>query len=130
MMLESCSTLTWKNLGFSYLARQSPLVFHRPHTQEQGCLSHMQMLSCGRYSFSSIRLFLGKAFRQSKENSPGEAATGPALWLALAWLVPASHSDLGGVVTDFPAVFVSVFHFFKKRGVVILAHISEIPMII
>lgn len=96
-------------LGFSYLARQWQ-VFCRPHTQEQGCLSHMQMLNCGRYSFSSIRLFLGKAFRQSKENSPGEAA-GPALWLALAWLVPASRSDLGSVATDFPAGFVFVFHF-------------------
>lgn len=102
-------------------------MFHRPHTQEQGYLSHVQMLSCGRYSFSSIRLLLGKAFRQSKENSPGEGS-GPALWLAMAWLVPASGSDLGGVATDFPAGFVSVFHF--SRGGCDFDSVSEIPVII
>lgn len=64
------------------------------HTHRSGAVCHWtQMPSCGRYSFSSIRLFLGRTFRQSKENSPG-AAFGPALWLILCWLVSGSCSDL------------------------------------
>lgn len=64
------------------------------HTHRSGVVCHWtQMPSCGRYSFSSIRLFLGRTFRQSKENSPG-AAFGPALWLILCRLISGSCTDL------------------------------------
>lgn len=67
------------------------------HTHRSRAVCHRtQMPSCGRDSFSSIRLFLGKTFRQSKENSPG-TAFGPALWLMLCWFVSGSCSDLVGL---------------------------------
>lgn len=116
------------SLGFSHLARHGHPMCSTGHTHRSRAVCHStQMLSCGRYSFSAVLLFLGKTFRQSKENSPGEAF-GPALWLALAWLVSASRSDLGGLDPAFLAVFVSVFHF--RRGFVILVHVCEIPVTI
>lgn len=70
------------------------------HTHRSWAVCHRtQMPSCGRYSFSSIRLFLGRTFQQSKENSPG-AAFGPALWLMVCRPVSGSCSDLVGL--NFP----------------------------
>lgn len=79
------------------------------HTHRSRAVCHRtQMPSCGRDSFSSIRLFLGKTFRQSKENSPG-TAFGPALWLTLCLCVSSgSRSDLAGLDTAFPEVCLSV----------------------
>lgn len=71
------------------------------HTHRNRAVCHQtQMPSCGRYSFSSISLLLGKIFRQSKENSPGTAFV-PALWLILRRLVSRSCSDLLGLLLPY-----------------------------
>lgn len=81
---------------------RASLVFFpwcRPHTQEQGCHHRTQMPSCGRYSFSSIRLFLGRTCRPCKENSPG-AGFGPASWsppCRFIWFLP---PGLGHCLSD------------------------------
>lgn len=83
MVLELCSSLPSKNIfRFSpVLPSHSLLSFSMcstGHTHRSGTVCHRtQMPSCGRYSFSSIRLLLGKTFRQSKENSPGAALGRP-----------------------------------------------------
>lgn len=113
---------------FSHFARHSHSMCSIGHTHRGRAVCHSpQMLSCGIYLFSGILLFLGKTFRQYKENSTREGFW-PALWLILAWLVSASCSDLGGLAPAFLMNFVSVFHF--KREFVIVLHVSEIPVTI
>lgn len=79
VMLEFCSPLPKKrtSLGFPLFCQVlSPKLSIRSagHTHRSRAVCHRtQMPSCGRYSFSSIRLFLGKTLRQSKENRSGAA---------------------------------------------------------
>lgn len=70
-------------LVFSHFARHGHSMCPIGHTHRGRAACHSpQMLNCGRYLFSGILLFLGKTFRQSKENSTREGFW-PALWLVL-----------------------------------------------
>lgn len=99
------------SLGFLLFCQVLPpklLLCSMGHTHGSKAACHRtQMPGWGRDCFSSIRLFLGKTFRQSKENSPG-TAFGPALWLTLSCYVSGSCADLGGLDAAFPEVCLSL----------------------